>query len=64
MAPGKFEVTDFAQYQTACAEHFVIPDPAQRKAIIRTEIEKLATAAGGRVLPDEELLEQVSYNFV
>ncbi len=61
MAPDAFAVTDLAQYLQECERHFVIPDPEKRKAIIRTEIEKAAKGAGGNVLQDEELLEQVAY---
>jgi glycyl-tRNA synthetase beta chain len=61
MAPDAFAVTDFAQYLRECERHFVIPDPEKRKAIIRAEVEKAAKDAGGKVLQDEELLEQVAY---
>ncbi len=61
MANDAFPVRDFAHYLEECERHFVIPDPEQRKEIIRREIERVAKAAGGHVLPDEELLEQVTY---
>ncbi len=61
MAPDAFPVRDFAHYLQECERHFVIPDPEARKAIIRSEVERLARAAGGKVLVDEELLEQVAY---
>jgi glycyl-tRNA synthetase beta chain len=61
MAPGAFAVTDLAQYLKECERHFVIPDPDKRKAIIRGEIEKAAQGAGGNLLQDEELLEEVAY---
>ncbi|MDD2898157.1 MAG: glycine--tRNA ligase subunit beta [Desulfuromonadaceae bacterium] len=61
MANTTFPVNDFAQYLTECERHFVIPDPEKRKEIIRRETHRVAVAAGGHLLPDEELLEQVTY---
>ncbi|GFE56375.1 glycine--tRNA ligase subunit beta [Geobacter sp. AOG1] len=61
MANSTFPVRDFAHYLEECERHFVIPDPAKRKEIIRREIERVAVGAGGTVLPDEALLEQVTY---
>jgi glycyl-tRNA synthetase beta chain len=61
MANTTFPVRDFAHYQEECERHFVIPDPKKRKEIIRREIERVARLAHGQVLPDEGLLEQVSF---
>jgi len=61
MADSTFPVRDFAHYVEECERHFVIPDPEQRKDIIRREIERVAMAAGGSVLPDPELIEQVAF---
>jgi glycyl-tRNA synthetase beta chain len=61
MANTTFPVRDFAHYQDECERHFVIPDPDKRKEIIRREAHRVAVAAGGHLLPDEELLEQVTY---
>ncbi len=61
MANTTFPVNDFAHYLDECARHFVIPDPEKRKEMIRLETHRVAVAAGGHLLPDEELLEQVSY---
>jgi len=61
MANDVFPVRDFAHYLDECERHFVIPDPEKRKEIIRREVEQAARAAGGSVLPDEELLEQVTF---
>ena len=52
---------DFTHYLEECERHFVIPDPERRKEIIRQEIHRIARTAGGHLLPDEELLEQVAY---
>jgi len=61
MANSPFPVRDFAHYLEECERHFVIPDPERRKEIIRRETHRVAIAAGGHLLPDEELLEQVSF---
>jgi glycyl-tRNA synthetase beta chain len=61
MANAPFPVRDYAHYLEECERHFVIPDPERRKEIIRRETHRVAIAAGGHLLPDEELLEQVSF---
>ena len=61
MANVNFPVRDLAHYLEECERHFVIPDPAKRKEIIRREIERVAKQAQASVLPDEGLLEQVSF---
>lgn len=61
MANTTFPVSDYAGYLDQCERHFVIPDPEKRKEIIRRETHRVAMAAGGHLLPDEELLEQVTY---
>jgi len=61
MANTTFPVKDFAHYLEECERHFVIPDPEARKEIIRREIHRVAKAAGGHLLPDEGLLDEVTY---
>ncbi|HIJ81728.1 MAG TPA: glycine--tRNA ligase subunit beta [Desulfuromonadales bacterium] len=61
MANSTFPVRDFAHYLEECERHFVIPDPVRRKDIIRKETHRVAEVAGGRLLPDEGLLEEVTY---
>ncbi|QWV94077.1 glycine--tRNA ligase subunit beta [Geomonas oryzisoli] len=61
MANTTFPVRDLSHYLEECERHFVIPDPEKRKAIIRQEIDRVARQAKGNVLPDEALLEQVSF---
>ena len=61
MANTTFPVRDFSHYLEECERHFVIPDPERRKEIIRRETHRVAKAAGGHLLPDEELLEQVTF---
>lgn len=61
MANQPFPVRDFAHYLEECERHFVIPDPERRKEIIRRETHRVAKSTGGHLLPDEELLEQVTF---
>jgi len=61
MANTSFPVRNFRHYLDECERHFVIVDPERRKEIIRRESHRVAIAAGGRLLPDEELLEQITY---
>jgi glycyl-tRNA synthetase beta chain len=61
MANSTFTVHDFTHYLEECERHFVIPEPERRKEIIRRETNRVAEAFGGRLLPDEGLLEEVTY---
>ncbi len=61
MANTPFPVRDYAHYLEECERHFVIPDPERRKEIIRRETHRVAEAAGGKLRPDEGLLEEVTY---
>ena len=61
MADTAFSVRDFAHYEEECERHFVIPNPGRRRELIRREVEQAAVAAGGRVLVDEGLLDEVTY---
>lgn len=61
MANTPFPVRDFSHYLDECERHFVIVDPERRKETIRRESHRVAVAAGGHLLPDEELLDQITY---
>jgi glycyl-tRNA synthetase beta chain len=61
MANNPFPVRDFDHYLNECERHFVIPDPARRKEIIRRETHRVAKASGGQLLPDEGLLDEVTF---
>lgn len=61
MANSTFPVRDFGHYLEECERHFVIPEPDRRQEIIRREIHRVAKAAGGHLLPDEGLLDEVTY---
>jgi glycyl-tRNA synthetase beta chain len=59
LSSGEIQVAGFADYKVKLKECFVIVDPAERRAIIQTQAEKLAAAEGLRVKPDEALLDEV-----
>ena len=61
MANVPFPVRNFSHYLDECERHFVIADPERRKEIIRRESHRVAAAFGGHLLPDEDLLEQITY---
>ncbi len=61
MANTSFPVRNFSHYLDECERHFVVVDPERRKELIRRESHRVAAAAGGHLLPDEELLEQITY---
>lgn len=60
MSPGACAVTSSSHYQELLRENHVLVDPEQRKTAVREEIARAAAEAGGRILPDEELVETVS----
>jgi glycyl-tRNA synthetase beta chain len=59
-APGAFAVTGYADYVAKLRERFVIVDAAERAALIREGVAKLAAAEGLEVVPDEGLLAEVA----
>ncbi|HIE11930.1 MAG TPA: glycine--tRNA ligase subunit beta [Desulfotomaculum sp.] len=59
LAPGKVSVKNPAEYFSKMAARCVTVDPAERRRMIREQIDALAAAEGGCVPPDEELLEEV-----
>ena len=61
MANSTFPVREFAHYLEECERHFVIVDQERRRETIRRETHRIAKAAGGHLLPDEDLLDEVTY---
>lgn len=61
MANQTFPVRDAAHYLDECERHFVIVDQIRRKEIIRKEAHRLAASLGGHLLPDEGLLDEVTF---
>lgn len=61
MANQTFPVRDFSHYLEECERHFVIVDQERRKETIRRETHRVAKSTGGHLLPDEALLDEVTY---
>jgi len=61
MAPGTFEVKGVEDYLRSTRARFVIADPAERRAIIASQVQEVARAEGAAVNMDEALLDEVTY---
>ncbi|GIK98029.1 MAG: glycine--tRNA ligase beta subunit [Alphaproteobacteria bacterium] len=59
LAPAPITVSGFEEYRARLAAAKVVLDPAERRATIAAQAEKLAAAEGLRVKPDEGLLDEV-----
>ena len=55
-----FTVCDFASYLQQTEEHFVIPEIEKRKIRIQKDAMRLAEEVGGKILKDDELLDEVA----
>ncbi len=60
MSPGAFLVKDFKSYSQQAEANFIVMDPAARKQRILKQVQELAHAKGGTVLPDDGLVEEVA----
>jgi glycyl-tRNA synthetase beta chain len=58
LAPKPFKVKDFADYKAKLAKAKVVLDPAERRALIASEAEKLAGKAKLTLKPDDALLDE------
>lgn len=61
MNQASFKVTNFNSYIERIREAYVIVDPAERHDRIREGISQSAIDMSGKVLEDEELLEDITY---
>jgi len=59
--PGAFPVKDISDYLRKLKSSFVVVNPVERKEIIRAGVNQAAREVSGQILPDEELLEIVTY---
>lgn len=59
-APDEFRVNSFDDYLKKCEEKMVVVDLEKRKSVIRGGVLRAAKDVGGRLIEDEELLEEVS----
>lgn len=55
-----FLVQDLKSYLLLTKENFVIPEQEKRKIIIQNDSQRLAEEVGGKLLEDEELLDEVA----
>jgi glycyl-tRNA synthetase beta chain len=61
MSPGAFRVNDFEYYMHQTKDNFTIVDQDARREMVRSQIAQAASAIGAKALPDDGLLEEVSY---
>jgi glycyl-tRNA synthetase beta chain len=61
MSPHAFEVRDFQAYERQLKSAFVIVDPQERGKMIEEGIAKVAKEVSGKVLSNQDLLEEVTY---
>jgi glycyl-tRNA synthetase beta chain len=61
MAVGSFPVKDISDYLRRLKTSFVIVDPEERKEIIAAEANRAAGEVSGQILPDDELVEIITY---
>ncbi len=61
MAPKPFVVKSYKQYLSELERRKVIVDIKKRKTRIKQGVQRIAKRLGGRVLPDDDLLEEVNF---
>jgi glycyl-tRNA synthetase beta chain len=59
MSPGAFLVKDFKSYQSQCEPNYIVIDPEMRRQRIVKQAAELARSAGGKVLDDPGLVDEV-----
>jgi len=58
---GSIRITDFRSYLQKTKEAFILVDPIERRKKIEEEIIREAASVSGRVLKDEDLLNEVNF---
>ncbi len=61
MSPHVFEVQYFQDYESQIKGAFVIVDPQERRKMIEEGIAKAATEVSGKVLSNQDLVEEVTH---
>jgi glycyl-tRNA synthetase beta chain len=61
LAPGPIEVRSPVEYEGALRRAHVVVDAGERRGAIEAALGAAARAAGGRLVSDEELLDQVAF---
>lgn len=60
MSPQELTVADYESHRERLRDHYVIVDREERKNFIREGVRAAAKGVGGRILEDEELLDEVT----
>jgi len=60
-SPGPHAIKGAGDYLDTLRKHFVVADIEERKAAIRAEAEARAEECGGRLVADDELLDEVAF---
>jgi glycyl-tRNA synthetase beta chain len=60
LSEGEITVANFADYQAKLRNAHVILDAVERRSLIKSQAEALATAKGFKVKPDDGLLDEVT----
>jgi glycyl-tRNA synthetase beta chain len=61
-SPRKIRPKTFYEYKKALAEHHVVVDQEKRISIILKQAEKKLESLGGKIYPDEELMDKLSFD--
>lgn len=61
MMPAPFNVKSIDDYTEVLEKNFVIAEPAKRRSLIEKQIAEIAVEKGGRVIHDEELLDETTF---
>lgn len=61
LSKGSIEIKNTEEYFDRLREGYVLVDQEERRSLIRRQCEELALDKGGKVLMDEDLLEEIVY---
>ncbi|MCK5913154.1 MAG: glycine--tRNA ligase subunit beta, partial [Desulfuromusa sp.] len=61
MAPEEFSVSGVEDYLVKAEQHYVIPQIEKRRQLIEEQLEEIVKQVGGRINPDPDLLEEVTF---
>ncbi|MDD2585836.1 MAG: glycine--tRNA ligase subunit beta [Syntrophomonadaceae bacterium] len=61
LSSGPLEIKDSQSYFQVLKDNYVILDQDERKQMLREQIDKVATLAGGKPAEDEALLDEITY---
>lgn len=60
-SPGPHEIEDVSAYEALLRDKHVISDHTKRRELIANEARRVALECGGRLVEDEELLDEVTF---